>query len=132
MTPLSWLAEPPVWLCNVVFLGCLAWFIRHVVRGFGWEGLLVKVAGAIDGFFMAFVVAVHQAPWAAFRNRPGRTPPIDHASLPGAAAVWLVWSWLLYADRPRRWLMRPPVKWALYAGAALVFAGDWFAAGGWL
>jgi hypothetical protein len=31
-----------------------------------------------------------------------------------------------------RWLMKPPVKWALYSGAALVFVGAFCAGKGWL
>jgi NhaP-type Na+/H+ or K+/H+ antiporter len=83
----------------------------------------------IDGAFVGFVVAAHETPWAAFRNHPRH---IDDASLLSAAAIWCVWSCFLYADWPMRWLMKPPVKWALYSGAALVFVGAFCAGKGWL
>jgi hypothetical protein len=118
-----------LWLPNILVLGLSAWFVWHVVARFGWQGLLVKFAGGIDGAFVAFVVAVHKTPWAAFRNHPEH---IDDASLLWAVAVWCVWSCLLYADGPMRVFMKPPVKWTLYSAAALVFVGAFCAGKGWL
>jgi hypothetical protein len=68
-----------LWLPNILVLGLSVWFVRHVVKNFGWSGLLLKFAVLIDGCFMAFVVAFHQTPWAAFRNhhRISTEPPFS-------------------------------------------------------
>jgi len=118
-----------LWLNCIGFLGVFFWFVWHVVSKFGWSGLLVKFTGVIDGAFVAFVVAVHQTPWAAFRNHPKH---IDDASLLWALAVWFVFHCLLIFDWPMRWLMKPLFKWALFSGAALVFVGVFCAGKGWL
>jgi hypothetical protein len=83
----------------------------------------------IDGVFAAFVIAVHQTPWAAFRIHHRH---IDDTSLLWAAVFWFFWTCVLILDRPMRWLMKPPVKWALYSAAALVFVGGYAARKGWL
>jgi len=118
-----------LWLPNILVLGLSAWFVWHVVRNFGWSGLLLKFALMIDGLFLAFVIAVHQTPWTAFRNHHRH---IDEASLLSAAALWYLCAYCLMFNRPMRWLMKPPVKWALYSGAALVFVGAYAARKGWL
>jgi len=118
-----------LWLPNILVLVLLAWFVWHVVKNFGWSGLLLKFAVLIDGCFVAFVVALHQTPWAAFRNHHRH---YDQASLFWAGAVWSVFYCLLIFDWPMRWLTKPPLKWALYSGAALVFVGAYAARKGWL
>lgn len=118
-----------LWLPNIFVLGLFAYFVWHVVRNFGWTGLLLKFALLVDGCFMAFVVALHQTPWAAFRNHHRH---FDQASLLWAGAVWFVFYCLLIFDWPMRWLMKRPLKWALCSAAALVFGGAFCAGKGWL
>jgi hypothetical protein len=118
-----------VWLPNILVLGLSAWFVLHAVKTFGWPGLLIKVALLIDGCFVAFVVALHQTPWAAFRNHHRH---YDKASLLWAGGVWFVFYCLLIFDWPMRWLMKPLFKWPLHSGAALVFVGAFCAGKGWL
>jgi len=118
-----------LWLYGLGVVGVSFWFVWHVVARFGWQGLLVKFAGGIDGGFVAFVIAAHQTPWDAVLNHP---KPIDDASLLWGAAVWCVWSCILYADRPMRLLMKRPVKWPLYSGAVLVLIDAFCAGKGWL
>lgn len=117
-----------LWLSNILVLGLSAWFVWHVVKNFGWSGLLLKFALLVDGLFMTFVVAVHQTPWTAFRSHHRH---FDEASLLWAIAVWCVWYCLLIFDWPMRWLMKPPVKWALYSAATMVFVGAYAARKGW-
>jgi hypothetical protein len=54
----------------------------------------------------------HEAPWKAIRYH--------HAPVNGEwyAVFWLVWSYVLFADRPMRLFMKPSVKWALYLTCA--------------
>jgi hypothetical protein len=118
-----------LWLPNILVLGLSVWFARHVVKNFGWSGLLLKFALLIDGLFLACVIAVHQTPWVAVRNHPKH---IDDASVLWAMGVWFVFYILLIFDSPMRWLMQRPVKWALNSGAALVFIGAFCAGRGWL
>jgi hypothetical protein len=118
-----------LWLSCIFGLGLCLWFVYDVVSRFGWPGLLLKFAVLTDGCFVAFVVALHQTPWAAFRNHHRH---YDHASLLWAGAVWFVFYCLLIFDWPMRWLMKPSFKWPLHSGAALVFVGAFCAGKGWL
>jgi hypothetical protein len=103
--------------------------VWRVVKNFGWSGLLLKFTVLIDGCFITFVVAVHQTPWAAFRNHHIH---YDQASLLWAGAVWCVCYCCLIFDRPMPWLMKTPVRWALHSGATLVFGSLFCAGKGWL
>jgi len=118
-----------LWFSCIFGVGLCLWFVYDVVKHFGWPGLLLKVAVLIDGLFLAFVVASHQLPGAGIREHLRH---IDDASAHAAFALWVVWSCFLFADWPMRWLMKRPVKWALYSGAVLVLISAFGAGKGWL
>lgn len=118
-------------LCGstVVALGLWAWFLRHVFKSFGWEGLALKSALVIDGSFLVFGVACHQLPGAIMPEHPEQ---LDDGSLYFALALMALWTYLLFADRPMRWLMKPPVSWVVYGMAALFYVAAFAAENGWL
>jgi hypothetical protein len=118
-----------LWLTCIVGVGLCLWFVYDVVKRFGWPGLPIKCAVFVEGLFLTFVIALHQFPWVELRNHVRH---VDDASFCRAMSFWVVWSCFLFADCPMRWLMKPPVRWALYSAAALVFVGAYAARKGWL
>ena len=121
--------EPAEWFSLVSFLVAAGSFVVHVVRKFGWSALLLKFALLVDGVFVTWTIALHEAPWTAVRNHPSH---MDDAGLLWAAGFWLCWSYIQFDDRPMLILTKRPVKWVVVFSAALVF-GCIFAAGkGWL
>jgi len=116
-----------VFLCCVSFLGLLVWLAYPVVKEFGWRGLLVKAALIIIGFFLVFPIALHSTPWNAIRYHP------TFVGNPTCCFLCaLLWDYLLVGDRPMRWLLKPAVECFLYSAAALVIAGTYAGAKGWI
>jgi len=117
-----------LWFSTIACVGLWLWFMRRVFKKFGLEGMAVKTALLIDGLFLVFVVTSHQLPETEVREDLGY---IADASLYVAFALWVVWSYLLFADRPMRWLMKPHVKWALYSMAGSYYLIAFCAEKGW-
>jgi hypothetical protein len=103
------------WLCALGGLVMCIWFARK----FGWQGLLLKLTLLINGAFLMLLFMRHKI--------PGAYVPTDSAGLPAGTSpivvglVLLLISFLVADDWPMRWLMKPPVKWAMHIGEVLWF-----------
>jgi len=117
-----------LWCSTIAGVGLWLWFLRHVFKKFGLEGMALKTAILIDGVFLTFVVASHQLPGMEVRQQPGH---FEDESMYVAFALLALWAYLFVADRPMRWLMKPPVNWAIYSMAILFYVCAYCAERGW-
>jgi hypothetical protein len=111
------------WPSNIAFLVFMAWFIWHVVKTFGWEGLVVKFALLLDGVVVFGAIMLRKipfTPWVASKPAGG----IALWLVMGAAcAAMIAYFYVVLSDRPTRWVIdKPRVKWTLYVAALMILA----------
>lgn len=115
------------WLYLLLVVCLCVWRGRAVVKDFGWQGLLIKLALLILGGFLMLIVGYGEMPWTAVRRN---THMVGNPASCGA--TFFFWAYFFIARRPMRWLLMPPVKWLLYVTTASVFMSLYAAHRGWL
>jgi hypothetical protein len=111
------------WPANIAFLVFMVWFVWHVVRTFGWEGLAVKFALSCDGLVVFGAIMLRKIPfthWVASKPAGG----IALWLVMGAAcAAMIAYFYVVLSDRLTRWVIdKPRVKWTLYVAALMILA----------
>lgn len=109
-----------LWLGFVCNTALWSWLAYEVVKKFGWQGLLVKLALVIDSLVWIAIVELallhYLGPAACKRYAQ------SHSIMLASLVIALAWAYLMVSDRMMRLWMMPPVKWSLYSLAAIFLA----------
>jgi len=99
--------------------GAIYWSIRDEIRRSGWAGFLVKAALYFDCLSICFLILAPQIPWRTMTS-------VNDIHLNAGSVLFVVILYIVCAflmlPRATPWLLKPAVRWPLFAFFALAWS----------
>ena len=109
-----------IFIVSCVFIGGAIYSsVRDEVLRNGWAGFLVKVALYFDCLSICFLILAPQIPWRTMTSV--NDIHMNAGSVLFAVILYIVCAFPLMSARATPWLLKPAVKWPLFAFFALAW-----------